>query len=350
MTFTLPNFVQKNIDLADKNTLALPARAAFFAPIKNLDQLRELTGKKIQSFILGGGSNCVFTGDFDGLIIAMQTEAIRLIREDSSHFFIEAEAGVNWHDFVCWTLQNNMPALENLSLIPGKVGACPIQNIGAYGLEVGEMIDSVETFHLTTGEIKNIPKEACQFAYRDSVFKQNNAHLKGENIITKVRFALPKKWTAKTNYKDVENELHAQQIETKNASAQNIADAVIAVRTRKLPDPKIIPNAGSFFQNPIILAAQFEALKATFPNIPAYPDQNGSVKLAAAWLIQEAGWKGQNLGCVGMYEKQALVLVNRGNATGKDVRDLSLAVQKDVLQKFNVQLHPEPIFFPTKND
>lgn len=331
-----------NVDLTSFNTLALPGKAAAYQKITAAGQLTapELVGQR--RFILGGGSNLVLTGDFAGLVLHMAIPGKRLLKEDAEAFYIEAGAGENWHDFVQWTLQQGWPGLENLSLIPGTVGAAPIQNIGAYGLEVGECFHSLTAWDFEKQAFFPVDRGNCRFGYRDSIFKQEGWHLSGRMAITSVVFRLPKAWTPNLRYADVNQELAARNIAT--PTPQEIAKAIIAVRQRKLPDPAVIPNTGSFFHNPVVEAAQAEALAADFPNLPRYPQPDGRVKLAAGWLIEQAGWKGKNLGPVGMYEKQALVLVNRGGATGDDVKRTMAAVQADIRARFGVELSPEPIF------
>jgi UDP-N-acetylmuramate dehydrogenase len=333
---------QQNIDLSLFNTLALPGRAARYQKITAPAQLTAGDLAEGKRFILGGGSNLVLTGDFDGLVLHMVIPGKRLHREDSEAFYIEAGAGENWHDFVQWTLQQGWPGLENLSLIPGTVGASPIQNIGAYGLEVGDCLHAVSAWDFKKQAFLSVDRNHCRFAYRDSLFKQEGWHLNGQIAITSVIFRLPKAWAANIRYADVAQELAAQQIA--RPSPQDVADAIISIRQRKLPDPAAIPNCGSFFHNPIVSSDQAAQLKATHPTLAQYPQPDGRVKLAAGWLIEQAGWKGKNLGPVGMYEKQALVLVNHGGATGADVKRTMQAVQADVLAKFSVALTPEPIF------
>ncbi|MBS1142314.1 MAG: UDP-N-acetylmuramate dehydrogenase [Proteobacteria bacterium] len=331
-----------NVDLSPFNTLALPGRAARYQKITAPEQLSsaELVGEK--RFILGGGSNLVLTGDFDGLLLHMAIPGKRLLKEDAEAWFIEAGAGENWHDFVQWTLSQGWPGLENLSLIPGTVGAAPIQNIGAYGLEVGECLQSVTAWDFDKNTFVSFGRDDCRFAYRDSLFKQQGWHLNGRIAITSVVFRLPKAWQPNIRYADLAQELAAHQIAT--PSARDIAAAIIAVRQRKLPDPVVTPNAGSFFHNPVVEATQAATLATDYPALPRYPQPDGRVKLAAGWLIEQAGWKGKALGPVGMYEKQALVLVNHGGATGADVKRTMAAVQAAVREKFGVDLTPEPIF------
>ena len=334
--------VQHNLDLTAFNTLALPGRAARYLKITTPGQLAAPDMAGQPRFILGGGSNLVLTGDFDGLVLHMAIPGKRLLKDDAHAVYIEAGAGENWHEFVQWTLQQGWPGLENLSLIPGTVGAAPIQNIGAYGLEVGECFHSLTAWDFEKQAFFPVDRSACRFAYRDSLFKQEGWHLSGRMAITSVIFRLPKVWAPNIRYADVAQELAARDIAT--PSPQDVANAIIAVRQRKLPDPAIIPNTGSFFHNPVVTSALANALAVDYPTLPRYPQADGQVKLAAGWLIEQAGWKGKSLGPVGMYEKQALVLVNRGGATGADVKRTMAAVQAAVKAKFAVDLTPEPIF------
>jgi UDP-N-acetylmuramate dehydrogenase len=342
----LPDFVERNVDLETRTTLALPSRATFFAEISSTDQLAALVGRgafcATRCFVLGGGSNLVLTGDFDGLLLHLAIGGRELAGEDADAWYVRAGAGENWDDFVQWTLEQGWPGLENLSLIPGTVGAAPIQNIGAYGLEVAARFHSLTAFDRRTGKRVTFDHSACRFGYRDSVFKQEGWSLDGSFVITETTFRLPKAWQPITRYADVAAELDARRVTTPDP--RQIAEAVIAVRQRKLPDPERIPNAGSFFQNPVVEAALAEKLVAGHAGLPTYAQPDGRVKLAAGWLIEQCGWKGKNLGPVGMYDKQALVLVNHGGATGADVTALAQAVQADVQERFGVHLTPEPIF------
>ena len=341
----LSDLVERDADLGALNTLALPARATLYARIGSLDSLRRMVGEHApecgRRFVLGGGSNLVFTGDYDGLVLHMAIPGRELVGEDDEAWYVRAGAGENWHDFVLWTLAQGWPGLENLSLIPGSVGAAPVQNIGAYGLEVAERFHSLTAFDMHTGKAHTFDRAACRFGYRDSVFKQEGWHREGRFVITDVSFRLPKVWQAVICYGDIADELGARKIS--EPSAAQIARAVIAVRQRKLPDPAQIPNAGSFFHNPVVDTAMADRLRAAHPGLPSYPQADGRVKLAAGWLIERAGWKGRDLGPVGMYEKQSLVLVNRGRATGADVTRLMRAVQNEVLERFGVALVTEPV-------
>ena len=333
---------QADYDLTKANTLALPGRAALYAEVHTVDQLAQLAGKIAgRRFILGGGSNLLLSGDYDGLVLRMAIGGRELVGEDSEAWYVRAGAGENWHEFVAWTLAQGWPGLENLALIPGTVGAAPVQNIGAYGIEAGERIDSLSAIDTRSGETLRYDRNACRFGYRDSVFKQSGDHLSGRLAITSVTFRLPKSWQAITRYGEVAAELAARSID--QPDARQVFDAIVAIRQRKLPDPAQLPNAGSFFHNPRVDAATADRLRATHPGLPCYAQPDGSSKLAAGWLIERAGWKGRDLGPVGMYEKQALVLVNRGGATGGDVVALMRAVQHDVREQFGVDLTPEPV-------
>ncbi|HRE18910.1 MAG TPA: UDP-N-acetylmuramate dehydrogenase [Rhodocyclaceae bacterium] len=321
--------------------MALPGNATRYVYLDDVRQLPALVGESPR-FILGGGSNLVLSGDVEGLLIHVGLRGKRLTGEDADAWYVTAAAGENWHDFVQWTLVQGWPGLENLSLIPGTVGAAPIQNIGAYGLEIGERLQQVTAFDFATGSIRHFSAPECRFGYRDSLFKQEGWNLSGRMLITEVTFRLPKAWVPNLRYADIGAALAAQQIDTPDA--REIAAAIIAIRRSKLPDPTVLPNAGSFFHNPIVDAEVAHALASRFPGLPTYAQADGRVKLAAGWLIEQCGWKGRRLGPVGMYERQALVLVNHGGATGADVRALMLAVQNDVAERFGVRLLPEPVF------
>ena len=303
-------------------------------------------------FVLGGGSNLVLTGDIDGLVLHMAIAGKARTGEDAEAVYVTAGAGERWHDFVQWTLARGWPGLENLSLIPGTVGAAPVQNIGAYGRELAECFHALTAYDLDTGKPREFDRAACRFGYHDSVFKQEGWHVNGRFAITEVTFRLPRRWRPNIRYAGLAEALAEQGIDASaqtpgNApTARQIADAVIALRRRKLPDPAKLPNAGSFFQNPVVDAASAAALRATHPGLPVYPQADGRAKLAAGWLIEQAGWKGRMLGPVGMYEKQALVLINRGGSASRDVLALARAVQEDVRRLFGVELRPEPVCVP----
>ena len=338
----LPGFVEREADLVARNTLALPAHAAYYAQIHRPGQLAELAGSlPPRCFVLGGGSNLVLCGDFDGLVLHMAIPGRQLVAEDDDAWYVRAGAGENWNDLVGWTLAQGWPGLENLALIPGTVGAAPIQNIGAYGLEVAERVHSLAACDMHSGEMVRFDREQCRFGYRDSIFKQQGWHLDARYAITEVTFRLPKAWQPLTGYAELAAELATQT--TEPPDARQVAAAVVAIRQRKLPDPARLPNAGSFFQNPLVDASTAQRLREQFPGLPCHAQAGGGSKLAAGWLIEQAGWKGRDLGPVGMYEKQALVLVNRGGATGGDVLALLQAVAGDVRDKFGIDLKPEPV-------
>ncbi|MBS0371558.1 MAG: UDP-N-acetylmuramate dehydrogenase [Proteobacteria bacterium] len=337
------DLLRQDVPLDNLNTLRLPARAAWFAVVDHVDALRAVLEDPriagLPRLVIGGGSNLVLTGDFPGLVLHVAFHGRSRVQEDAEAFYIRAGGGENWHDFVRWTLEMGWPGLENLSLIPGTVGAAPVQNIGAYGLEMAEHFYSLRAYDLETGKTVGFDKRDCAFGYRDSFFKQAG---KGRYLIAAVTFRLPKAWKAVTGYADVAKELDAQGISS--PTPLQVSDAVIAIRRRKLPDPAEIGNAGSFFKNPVVDADTYARLVAQHPGLPHYPQADGRVKLAAGWLIDQTGWKGRRLGPVGCYDRQALVLVNHGGATGADVITASNAVRADVLARFGVELQPEPVF------
>lgn len=341
-----PIVFQNDAPLQALNTLALPAVARHLVSIDDPQQLAGLREsveyRGCKRLILGGGSNIVFSTDFDGVVVKMDIQGRKLLGQDSGAWYVRAAAGENWHQFVCWTLQNGWPGLENLSLIPGTAGAAPIQNIGAYGLEVGERLHSVEAYDLHEGRVQHFDQDACRFGYRDSIFKREKWHLSGRFAITSVTFRLPKAWRGITAYADITAEL--ERLSLHQPTPQQLASAVISVRNRKLPDPATLPNAGSFFQNPVVSAEIAKQLLRLYPDMPHHEQASGQFKLAAGWLIERAGWKGRALGPAGMYEKQALILVNNGDASGQDIIALSQAVAKDVERCFGIHLQAEPNF------
>ena len=327
-----------NLSLESRNTFGLPAIAELAYEITSPDQLPGLMAHTLSEGgawrVLGGGSNVVLPNMLSGTTLLMNISGREII--DSNDQFIEVAvgAGENWHDFVAWTLEHNLPGLENLALIPGTVGAAPIQNIGAYGAEVADYLDSVEAFDCKEQAFVTLSKADCHFAYRDSYFKQNP----GRFIVTKVVFSLPKAWVPRLTYAD----LAKQFSDHSSPSAQEIFTAVCNIRQSKLPDPKIIGNAGSFFQNPIIDTTQHEILLAHHPSLVSYPDTPRTRKLAAGWLIDQCGFKGYRSGPAGVYEKQALVLVNHGGARANDILELASTIQKKVKERFGVELQIEP--------
>ncbi len=329
-------------DLQPYNTFGLPARAARLVPIASVDAVRALVRDAgwaaSPRLVLGGGSNIVFTGDFPGCVLKVEIGGRALVRTDDEAWYVRAAAGEDWHDFVCWTLAQGWPGLENLSLIPGTVGAAPIQNIGAYGLELCERFESLEAVSLDDGGLRVFSRDTCRFGYRDSVFKREEA---GRWMVTAVTFRLPRRWQAVTGYGDLAAELERRGFG--DPTPTQVAEAVVAIRRRKLPDPSAIGNAGSFFKNPVIEAAALEPLLREDPAMPHYRQPDGRYKLAAGWLIDRCGWKGRSIGPVGCFETQALVLVNRGGATGADVLRLAHRVREDVAARFGIDLEPEPL-------
>ncbi len=328
--------------LRELNTFGIAANAKAYLPVRSVADLQAVREDSalmaLPRLVLGGGSNLLLTRDFEGLVLHMTGTGIQIDGEDEHFRYVTAQAGENWHAFVQWTLANGCPGLENLSLIPGTVGASPIQNIGAYGSELDDFVDSVTAFDFSVGETFTLAAAACRFAYRDSVFKHE---LKDSAVICSVRFRLPRHWQPNLRYAELAAEIAAQGIA--QPTPRQVSDAVIAIRRRKLPDPAQIGNAGSFFKNPVVSAAKRNELLAQHPALVSYPQPDGSYKLAAGWLIDQCGWKGQSLGAAGVHDRQALVLVNRGGATGADMLKLSCQIIEDVRRRFDVVLEPEPV-------
>lgn len=341
MAVSLP--IQTDFSLRNLNTFGVDARARAYLSVTSISALEKVRDDialaEMPRLVLGGGSNILLTQDFPGLVLHMQSKGMKIVAEDGEATYVRAAAGESWHGFVQWTLEHNLGGLENLSLIPGSVGAAPIQNIGAYGIEIKDRFHSLTLFDFDTGETRTLDREACAFGYRDSIFKHA---LRDRAVVLDVTFALPKKWQPNVRYADVAQELSARNIS--EPTAREISDAVIAIRTRKLPDPATIGNAGSFFKNPVVTVEKRDALVARYPQLVNYAQPDGSVKLAAGWLIDQCGWKGRSSGAAGVYEKQALVLVNRGGASGSEIAQLAQAIQADVAQRFDVLLEPEPVF------
>ncbi|MGC3962577.1 MAG: UDP-N-acetylmuramate dehydrogenase [Rhodocyclaceae bacterium] len=333
---------EHKVPLTPFNTLGLEAFADDFIDIVSVAQLirlikgGELTERRI--VVLGGGSNVVLNPHVEGVVLRVAIPGRELIGEDDDAWYVRAGAGETWHDFVRWTLESGWAGLENLSLIPGTVGASPIQNIGAYGLEMADRFFALEAVDLKSGAVITFDREACRFGYRDSVFKHEAAD---RFVIASVTFRLPKTWNPMLAYADVAQELARAQVT--EPTPIDVSDAVVLIRSRKLPDPGLLGNAGSFFKNPVVSAERFATLAQHYPNLPHYPQADGSVKVSAGWLIDQAGWKGRDLGPVGMYERQALILVNRGGATGEDVLLLADTVRAAVRDRFGVMLEQEPV-------
>lgn len=333
--------LQENINLKPYNTFGIEVFSKYFVTFNSIEALQEvLLEKKIKALdrlVLGGGSNILFTQNFSGIILKNEMEGITIEKETETEVLVKVGAGVNWHQFVLYSIHNNWYGLENLSLIPGNVGAAPMQNIGAYGVETKDFISTVETYHILDDSIKVYNNAECKFGYRESIFKKE---LKGQCIITAVTFKLSKKANFNTSYGAIEAELAKMNITDLTLKA--ISDAVIRIRTSKLPDPKIIGNAGSFFKNPSIDYMIFEKLKTSFPNIVGYINTNkDTVKIAAGWLIEQCGLKGVQVGQTGCHITQALVLVNYGKATGKEILEYSTKVIETVQNKFGITLERE---------
>lgn len=334
--------VNRDADLTGFNTFGLPARAARLVSIADVACLPTLRARSdwvgARKLVLGGGSNLVLTGDLPGWVLRVAIQGRRVIGEDADSRYVQAGAGEQWHDFVRWTLAQGWGGLENLSLIPGTVGAAPIQNIGAYGVELERRFHQLEAVSLESGEKRIFHHDDCAFGYRDSCFKRQES---GRWLISSVTFALPKRWTPDLGYAELARELADLHI-TRPTPLQ-VSDAVSKIRQRKLPDPAVIGNVGSFFKNPVVEAACFQGLITRLPDMPHYPQPDGRYKLAAGWMIEQCGWKGRNLGPVGCFERQALVLVNRGGALGVDVLRCAEAIRADVQARFGVELDPEPL-------
>ena len=330
----------KNQSLKPYNTFGIDVPAKLFTKVKSTEQLQELLNwqhlKNENKLVLGGGSNVLFTQKQDALVILNEINGIQIESEDESSWLISAGSGENWHQFVLYCIENNFGGLENLSLIPGSVGAGPMQNIGAYGVEIKDYFEWLDALHIETGEIHRFYNNDCNFGYRESVFKNK---YKGEYIILKVAYRLPKKHTVNTNYGAIQQELGAQNIH--NPGIKDVSDAVIKIRQSKLPDPKKIGNSGSFFKNPIVSNEKIEELKRKFPNLAYYPIDEKHSKIAAGWLIDQDGWKGKTFGTYGVHKNQALVLVNYGGAEGKQILDLSNQIIDSIKEKFGVTLERE---------
>jgi UDP-N-acetylmuramate dehydrogenase len=353
--------VEKNVPLQPFNTFHIVAKAHALVRIREASDVLALLAvarwANAPKFVLGGGSNIVLTGDVKPLVLKVEVMGCKLVTETAKVFVVEAGAGENWHDFVAWTLEAGYRGLENMALIPGTVGASPVQNIGAYGVELQDRFESLDAIDLQTGQMFTLNAAQCAFGYRDSVFKHASAAgtgaghqalgLKDRALILRVRFALPKLWKPVLGYSDIEKKM-AEHACTQ-PTARQIFDWVCEIRRAKLPDPNVIGNAGSFFKNPTVTPEQCADIIARDPKVVHYVLADGSVKLAAGWLIDSCGWRGKTVGQAGVYEKQALVLVNRGavnasdGATGGEVMTLAKAIQTSVYERFGILLEPEPV-------
>ena len=353
--------VQKNVPLQAFNTFHIVARAQALARIANQAELLAVLADpqwaQMPKFVLGGGSNLVLTGDVKPLVLKVEIKGRRLLAQTDKAFIVEAGAGENWHDFVAWTLAQGWSGLENMALIPGTVGAAPVQNIGAYGVELQDRFDSLDAIDLDTGQLFSLNAAQCAFGYRDSVFKHSSQAntdmgqmaigLKDRALILRVRFALPRRWQPVLGYADIERKM--QESGCTQPSAQQLFDWVCDIRRAKLPDPAVIGNAGSFFKNPTVSAEQCADIIARDPKLVFYPLPDGTIKLAAGWLIDACGWRGKTVGQAAVYEKQALVLINRAaadaadGATGGEVMTLARAIQTSVYERFGIRLEIEPV-------
>ena len=342
--------VEQNVPLQAHNSFGIVAKARQLVRVKDGNDVRQLLADPDLAarpkFVLGGGSNIVLTGDVKPLVLKVEVMGRRVVEDGPRAAIVEAGAGENWHAVVGWTLEQGLPGLENLALIPGTVGGSPVQNIGAYGVELQDRFESLDAIDLQTGKIFTLDAAKCAFGYRDSVFKHEAGQpgdlgLAGRALILRVRFRLPKPWKPVLGYADLERKMKETGISA--PSAQQIYEWVCAVRGAKLPDWRLLGNAGSFFKNPTVTPDQCADIIAREPNIVHYPMPDGTMKLAAGWLIDACGWKGKSVGNAGVYEKQALVLVNRGGATGGEVVTLARAIQTSVYERFGIRLEPEPV-------
>ncbi len=330
----------ENHPLLSLNSFAINVKTKYFTSIQSINELAEVINKNKKGFtepllILGGGSNLLFTKDFNGWVIKNDLKGIELIKEDENYYYVKAMAGENWHQFVLFCVNHNYAGVENLSLIPGNIGASPMQNIGAYGVEIKDMFYELEAYNIQDQQLVTFTKNDCEFGYRESVFKTK---FKNQFIITSVCFQLPKKPTLNISYGAIKKELELMNINT--PTIQDISKAIIRIRQSKLPDPLKIGNAGSFFKNPIITQSAFRKLKQSFPIIPSFPNNN-LIKVPAGWLIEQCGWKGYRKKDAGCYALQALVLVNYGNATGSEIFELSKEIIDSVKNKFGIELERE---------
>ncbi len=329
--------IEKNKSLKKYNTFGIDALAESFIAIQSVEALQDvLKINKKTPFILGGGSNMLLTNNIKGLVVHNSILGKKVEREFQHCVYVSAGGGENWHQFVLWTIKNKLGGIENLSLIPGRVGASPIQNIGAYGVELKDVFHKLEAVELATGKLHVFRKKDCEFGYRESIFKQK---LKGKFCITKVYFKLLKNPKINISYGAIQQTLANKKI--KNPTIKDISNAVIEIRSSKLPDPAELGNSGSFFKNPEISNAHFKKLQKQFPHIVFYKLENGKIKVPAGWLIEQCGWKGKRVGNTGAHAKQALVLVNYGNATGKEIQNLSKKIMNSVEKKFGIRLKAE---------
>ena len=332
--------VLTNQSLQAYNTFGIDVSAKYFSEIESTDDFRTLLTDPAfemeEKLILGGGSNILFTKNFDGLVIKNALPGIILIKEDAYHSWIKVAAGEPWHPFVLYCVERNLAGIENLSLIPGLVGAAPMQNIGAYGVEIKDTCEEVAAVKMATCEVEIFNNAACEFGYRESIFKHK---LKEQFLITAVTFKLNKIFKPNIYYGDIKRTLEEMRVQ--EITIKSVSDAVISIRSSKLPDPKVIGNAGSFFKNPVVSRKHFNTLISKHPLMPNYPQKNGEVKIPAGWLIEQCGWKGKVVGNTGAHKSQSLVLVNYGHATGHEIYDLAMQIQQSVKEKFAIEIITE---------
>lgn len=332
--------IQENVSLKPYNTFGIDVKAKAFAEVETVAQLQELLQtpefERMAKLILGGGSNLLFTSDFEGLVIKNSIKGIELVEENEDNVLVQVYGGENWHEFVLYTIERGWGGVENLSLIPGSVGAAPMQNIGAYGVELEEVFDHLEAMNLTSGEIEIFNHEDCRFGYRNSIFKQE---LKGHYIIISTTLRLEKNREPNISYRSLQQYL--TDIPKDQIDIKKVSDAVIDIRKSKLPNPEEIGNAGSFFKNPEVDHTTFEALQKEYPDIPHFSLANGKEKIPAAWLIEQCGWKGKTRGNIGSHKKQPLVLVNYGGGSGKEIKQLADEIRASVKETFGIDLTPE---------
>lgn len=331
--------IEHNISLKPYNTFGIDVKAKSFGRFGSMDELKDLLknrDKETPLFILGGGSNILLTQDLPFFVLKNEISGIEVINETETSIVLKVGSGVEWHSFVRYTVEKGWGGIENMSLIPGSVGASPMQNIGAYGVEIKDSFVSLEALHIDSLELHTFNKEQCQFGYRESVFKRA---LKDQYVIVSVSYELLKHPKMNTTYGAIQSEIEVMGVE--DITVDTVSQAVMNIRRSKLPDPKELGNAGSFFKNPVVSKAIFEEILVNYPDAPHYPQESGEEKLAAGWMIEKAGWKGKRIGNCGVHEKQALVLVNYGGATGQEIFDLSTMIIEDIRSKFGVILERE---------
>lgn len=331
--------IEHNISLKPYNTFGIDVKAKSFGRFGSLEELKDLLQNRDREtplFILGGGSNILLTKDLPFFVLKNEISGIEIVNETETHVVVKVGSGVEWHSFVRYTVEKGWGGIENMSLIPGSVGASPMQNIGAYGAEIKDTFVSLEALHIDSLEVHTFNREQCRFGYRESVFKRE---LKNQYVIISVSYQLSKDPVINTTYGAIQSEIEVMGVS--EVTVDTVSQAVMNIRRSKLPDPKVLGNAGSFFKNPVVPKEVYERIAVNYPDAPHYPQENGEEKLAAGWLIEKAGWKGKRTGDCGVHEKQALVLVNYGGSTGREIYDLSTSIIEDIRAKFGVTLERE---------